>query len=448
MLRESRRKGFVVRGVLAADGNRESMILQTSSVAEKSPAQELEGRKQAILNSKLGIEIGLLTGCQDRPYAFGLAMALNSQGVDLDIIGGDEIDSPEMHTTPQLRFLNFRGSQKQANFAAKLLKLLDYYAKLIRYAARSQPRVLHILWNNKIEFFDRTILMLYYKVMGKRIALTAHNVNQARRDAKDTLLNRMTLKIQYQLCDHIFVHTRKMKDELCQEFDVAEKSVTVIRHPVNNAFPDTDLTPAEAKRRLGLRDDEKALLFFGRIRPYKGIEYLLDAFRLLSANKRANYRLIIAGEPKKGSEEYLREIEQSVRRDFDQGQVILRIQFIPDEEMEVYLKAADVLVLPYKEIFQSGVLFLAYSFGLPVVATDVGSFREEIVEGSTGFLCQPGDPAELAKAVETYFASDLFKNLTVRRSELKDYANATHSWDAVAELTRKAYTEMLGRNLS
>ena len=158
--------------------------------------------------------------------------------------------------------------------------------------------------------------------------------------------------------------------------------------------------------------------------------------------------MIVAGEPKKGSEEYLHEIQQSIKRDFNQGQVILRIQFIPDEEMEVYLKGADVLVLPYKEIFQSGVLFLAYSFGLPVVATDVGSFREEIVEGSTGFLCKPGDPADLAKAIETYFASDLFKNLRVRRQELKDYANANHSWHAVAELTRNAYAKMLGRNPS
>jgi len=91
------------------------------------------------------------------------------------------------------------------------------------------------------------------------------------------------------------------------------------------------------------------------------------------------------------------------------------------------------------------VLFLAYSFGLPVVATDVGSFREEIVEGRTGFLCQPGDPAELAKAIETYFASDLYKNLKVRRQEIKDYADANHSWNAVADLTRNAYAEMLGR---
>jgi len=425
------------------------MIMRTNSIAERCPAQEVEAHKQAIPDSLSAIEIGLLTGCQDRPYAYGLAMALISEGAKLDIVGSDEIDSPELHATPNLRFLNFRGSQRNnASFPAKLSKLLVYYARLIRYAARSKPKILHILWNNKFEFFDRTILMLYYKVVGKKIALTAHNVNQARRDSKDSLLNRATLKIQYRLSDHIFVHTQKMKDELCQDFNVGENAVTVIRHPVNDAFPDTELKPAEAKRRLGLRADEKAILFFGRIRPYKGIEYLLDAFRLLSTDERANYRLIVAGEPKKGSEEYLDEIQRSIKRDFNQGQVILRIQFIPDEEMELYLKGADVLVLPYKEIFRSGVLFLAYSFGLPVVATDVGSFREEIVEGRTGFLCQPGDPAELAKAIEIYFASDLFKNLKVSRQELKDYANANHSWHAVAELTSNAYTKMSGRNLS
>src|SRR5580658_813879 len=417
------------------------MIMQTSIVAEKS-SKEAEVQKQPIANSSLPIEIGLLTGCQDRPYAFGLAMALVSNGVGVDVIGSDDIDSPELHVTPDLQFLNFRGNQhKSTNVAEKLWKLAVYYARLMRYAARSKPRILHILWNNKIELFDRTLLMAYYKLCGKQIAFTAHNVNQARRDAKDSLLNRITLRIQYRLCDHIFVHTKKMKDELCQDFGVPEKAVTVIRHPVNDAFPDTDLTPAEAKRILRLRDDEKAILFFGRIRPYKGIEHLLAAFRPLAADH-SNYRLIIAGEPKKGSEEYRSQIEQTVKTEFTPDQIIMKIQFIPDEEMEVYLKAADVLVLPYKEIFQSGVLFLAYSFGLPVVATDVGSFREEIVEGRTGFLCQPGDPADLARTLETYFQSDLYKELPQRRLEIRDYGYTHHSWDAVGELTRNAYAEL------
>ena len=422
------------------------MIMQTSNVAERPTVSEIEVRRHTVSDSQPGIELGLLTACRDRHYAFGLAMALVAEGVSMDFVGGDEIDSPELHTTSNLRFLNFRGDQRsETGYARRLSKLLVYYGKLIRYAARTKPRVLHILWNGKFEFFDRTLLMLYYKMCGKKIAYTAHNVNQARRDGKDSLLNRVTLKMQYRLCDHIFVHTQKMKEELCQDFRVAEDAVTVIRYPMNYALPDTELTPADAKQRLGLEDDEKAILFFGKIRPYKGIEHLVAAFKLLSTPHKGNYRLILAGEPTKDSEEYLHEIQHFVEQEFHPQQVILRIQFIPDEEMELYFKAADVLVLPYKEIFQRGVLFLAYSFGLPVIATDVGSFREDIVEGYTGFLCKPSDPIDMARAIEAYFASDLFKDLKVRRQELKDYVNANHSWRAVAELTREAYAQILGR---
>jgi len=424
------------------------MIMQMNGVADNLTGNKGGVQSRALSGSPLAVQAALLTGCQDRHYAFGLAMALVSKGVHLHVIGSKEEDSPEFYSTPRLRFLNFRsGRAENVGFARKLSRLLVYYAKLVRYVASSKTEVLHILWNNKFEYFDRTILMLYYKLCGKKIVLTAHNVNQARRDLKDTWLNRTTLKVQYKFCDSIFVHTEKMKDELRDDFDVDEKAITVIRYPLNNALPDTELTSAEAKGRLGVRQEERTILFLGRIRPYKGIEFLLDAFRLLVADEQANYRMIIAREPKKGSEEYLDMVRQSIRKYFDQDQVIFRAQFIPDEEMEVYLKGADVLVLPYKEIFQSGILFLAYSFGLPVVATDVGSFREDIVEGCTGFLCKSGDPNELAKAMETYFASDLYRGLSSKRQEIKDYANVTHSWDAVAGLTCAAYAKILGRKL-
>jgi glycosyltransferase involved in cell wall biosynthesis len=283
----------------------------------------------------LGIEVAMLTACRDRHYVFGLAMAIVSKGICVDLIGSDEIDSAELHATPNLHFLNFRGTEKNnANFAEKLWKLFVYYAKLIRYVARSEPKILHILWNGRFELFDRTILMLYYKVRRRQIVLTAHNVNQARRDSNDSWLNRITLKIQYRLCDHIFVHTQKMKCELCHDFNVAENVVTVIPYPVNNACPDTELTSGEAKRRLGLRNDERAILFLGRIKPYKGIEYLLEAFRVFLTDKHPNYRLIIAGEP--DNKEYLHEIQRCVMNDFDAGQVILRMQFVHDDEVEVY----------------------------------------------------------------------------------------------------------------
>jgi len=160
---------------------------------------------------------------------------------------------------------------------------------------------------------------------------------------------------------------------------------------------------------------------------------------------RLNKALQVENIQRKRSEAYLDEIRQIASRDFKPGEITLKFQFIPDREMEIYLKGGDVLVLPYKDIFQSGVLFLAYTFGLPVVATDVGSFREEIVEGKTGFICKPGDPADLAKSLETYFLSDIYANLHTRRQDIKDYANTVHSWDAVAELTHNAYVEISGR---
>ncbi len=418
-------------------GDIDSMVTiakSTDQVTAPSTARDVE------------LDVAVLTGCQDRPYAHGLVMALTSKDVHVDMIGSDGEDSADLHVTPNLRFLNFRGSQNEGDkFATKLYKLMLYYARLCRYVMRSKPAILHILWNNKIEYFDRTLLMLYYKLLGKKIALTAHNVNQAKRDRQDSQLNRLTLKIQYNLSDHFFVHTKKMKDELLQDFGVAETAVTVIRHPINSAFQDSDLTSSDAKRQLGVKDNEKTILFLGRIKPYKGIEHLLTAFRQL-AKRDATYRLIIAGEPHKGSEDYLEEIRSIVTRDFSEGRVVLKFQFIPDEKMELYLKAADVLVLPYKDIFQSGILFLAYNFGLPVVATDVGSFREEIVEGETGFICKPGDAADLARTLETYFLSPIYRDLGTRRQAIKDYANRVHSWDAAAELTMTAYSEMLGKH--
>ena len=123
---------------------------------------------------------------------------------------------------------------------------------------------------------------------------------------------------------------------------------------------------------------------------------------------------------------------------------MLRANFIPDEETEIYFKAADVLVLPYKQIYQSGVLFLGYSFGLPVLAADVGPLRDEIVEGKTGFVFRPEDPVDLAKVIETYFASDLFKDLARQRPEIRDYASSQHSWKLVGQVSTNLYANLLG----
>jgi glycosyltransferase involved in cell wall biosynthesis len=324
--------------------------------------------------------------------------------------------------------------------------VLLYYARLIRYAAIAKPRIFHILWNNKFEIIDRTLLLLYYKALGKKIVLTVHNVNAGSRDGTDTAINRVTLRIQYRLADHLFVHTEKMKAQLVADWSVPEYAITVVPFGINNAVPDTAMTPAEARQRLGIGAGERAILFFGTIAPYKGLEYLVAAFERLAAIDH-DYRLIIAGKPKMGSEPYW----NAIRRTIDgmtRGRVIEKIEFVPDEDTELYFKAADVLILPYTEIFQSGVLFLGYSFGLPAIVADVGSLRDDVIEGKSGLVCRARDSADLARVIDKYFETGLYADLSTRRRQIREYAATQHSWDTVSETTRSVYATLLANDFA
>jgi len=388
------------------------------------------------------LSVSLLTGGADRPYVFGLGTSLMTKVDRLDVIGSDDLVFAEFQSNPIVRFLNLRGSHRSdVSIFKKAWRLFAYYVRLICYSAKAKPRIFHILWNNKFETFDRTLLTLYYRILGKKIVLTLHNVNAGKRDLNDTWMNRLTLRIQYRLAQQIFVHTEKMKSEVIEEFGVDPSKVAVIPFGINNAVPSTELTNLDAKRRLGFSGGQKVILFFGNITPYKGLEYLIDGFRILyEADK--NYRLVIAGRPDRFPE-YWSEIRESISMDLNEGAILLKDSFIPDADVEVYFKGADVLVLPYRHVYQSGVLFLGQSFGLPVIATDVGSLKDDILEGATGFIVRPDDSKDLARALEEYFRCDLYKQLESRRGEIRQFALEHHSWDIAGRITTKVYANML-----
>jgi D-inositol-3-phosphate glycosyltransferase len=389
------------------------------------------------------VSVALLTGGGDKPYALGMTAALTSAGIHVDFIGSNDLRVPELLTNPRVNFLNLRGDQRRdAGPILKVLRVLSYYVKLIVYAATAKPKLFHILWNNKFQLFDRTSLMLYYKLLGKCVVFTAHNVNTAKRDQNDSWLNRLSLKIQYNLSDHIFVHTEAMKAELLCDFDVPEEKVSVIPFGINNTVPNTNLSAVDAKRQLGISGSDKTLLFFGNIAPYKGVEYLIAAFHEL-LNKDRSYRLVVVGRPK-GPESYCNQVRRAIATSGIADRVTEKIEYVPDELTELYFKAADVLILPYARVFQSGVLFLGYSFGLPAIIADVGSLKEEIIEGKTGFAFRPRDSFDLARSIDNYFESDLFRDLEHNRPEIKRYANERYSWSKVANLTVNVYIRLAG----
>jgi glycosyltransferase involved in cell wall biosynthesis len=390
-------------------------------------------------------DVAILSGGWDRPYAFGLTDALVRNGLRVELIAGDDLTDADFGHPRTLRVLNYRVTNRAGDsVATRLRRLASYYIKLIAYAWRSRAPVFHILWNNGYDTFDRVVLMLYYRLLGRVVCLTAHNVNAGARDNRDSFVNRATLKFQYRLCHHVFVHTAEMKADLVAQFDVRQENVTVIPFGINNAVPRTAMTSAEARQRLGCEPRERVLLFFGNIAPYKGVEYLVQAMpRLLASCPR--YRLVIAGRVKPTFADYWATVEQALAAVPRREQLTLRTEYIPDEETEIYFKAADLLILPYTHIFQSGVLFLGYSFGLPSIVTDVGSLKDDVVAGETGFACAPRDAGALVDAIERYFASALAAVPdAVRRRTIAERAERSHSWDTVAALTRGAYTQSRG----
>jgi glycosyltransferase involved in cell wall biosynthesis len=389
------------------------------------------------------MKVSLLTGGVDKHYASGLLLSLIQKGIKVNFIGSDELQDERIIGQENVNFYNLYGSRKpKTPIKEKVFRVIKFYLKLVKYAVYTETKLFHILWLNKFLFLDRTFLNIFYKICGKKIVFTAHNIDQKERDGKNTLINRMSLKFLYLIVDHIFVHTEKMKLQLIDSFHVRGDKITVIPYGINNMVPDTKMSKNQARNELSLKVNEKVLLSFGAIAPYKGLEYLILSLVDLT-KKYINIKLIIAGSIKnKNCVSYWEGIQKIIKEHKLEKHIIENIQFIQDEMIEVYFKAADVLIIPYKNIFQSGVIFLSYNFGLPVIVTDVGSFKETIVEGKTGFICRPEDEKDLARTIEKYFDSDLYKNIEETRNNIIQYSNEKSSWEKVGEITLTVYKSL------
>jgi glycosyltransferase involved in cell wall biosynthesis len=388
------------------------------------------------------MKVALLSAGKDKPYAVGITKALLSKGLQLDFIGNDAFENEAVFANSSVTYFNLRGDQTQeADLRSKIVRVLKYYAKLIKYTSNSSSTIFHVLWLNKFLFFDSTLLNIFYKLKGKKIVYTAHNVNMKKRDGGDNFLNWFSLYFLYNFVDHIIVHTRKMKEELCTDFRVRPERVTVIPFPLNDTVPSSDsIDSKKAKEILELNDKDFVLMFFGWIAPYKGLDILIDAAKIV-IERGYPLKVLIAGEIK-----YLKEywdlVEKKISAAHIENSVIKRIEFIPDHEIEIYFKAADALALPYRFIYQSGPLFLSYYFGLPVIATNVGSFEEDIVEGETGVLATGADPVAIADAIAKCIDSELYKKPEQARKKIIRYAREKYSWSSIAETILKAYRSL------
>ncbi|MDE6921268.1 MAG: glycosyltransferase family 4 protein [Lachnospiraceae bacterium] len=259
-------------------------------------------------------------------------------------------------------------------------------------------------------------------VLGRNIKkmFVCHNVFPHERFPADRMLTKAVLG----RADHFLLHSQSDIREL---LSICPKAQYILNpHPTYNAFRLRNLTKEQARAELSLDGDscEKILLFFGFVREYKGLEHLIAAMPQVR-RRLGNVRLIIAGTFGRDRDRYLDLIDERQVRD------CIRVVdgYIPDNEVERYFAACDVVVLPYESATQSGIIQIAYGFGKPVIATNVGGLPDVVMDGQTGYIVERGDEKQLADAIVKYYQCGMEETFAanVRREAYR------FSWDRLAE---------------
>lgn len=281
-------------------------------------------------------------------------------------------------------------------------------------------RVVHF----QLSQYPQVVLLMSYMVKmfgGRKIVITAHNVlSHEERPFEKAVFSRI-----YSLSDGIIVHANANKRELLETFSVDAEKVHVIPHGNYEFFN-------EAEKEAPAPANSRNVLFFGYIRKYKGLMYLLKAISLVKKSM-PEVKLFVVGKPVEDVSVYTRAvIEMGI-----EGNVEFNFGYVPFENVQEYFNKTNVVALPYLNIYQSGILQLAYGFGRPVVATDVGGLPEVVEDGKSGFIVPPGDENMLADRLLAVLGSPGLQY------EMGKYAlnlaRTKYSWSSIASETTKLY---------
>lgn len=356
------------------------------------------------------------------PYDHALAAALARAGAELELVTSRFLYGPvprEEGYEVSERFYRrtaARGLEARGRMA---LKLAEHVPDMLRYRGHAATAdVVHWQWLT-VQPLDVWLLP-----RGRPQVLTAHDVvPREPRPGQIAATRRLVRRM-----DAVVVHSDHGAGRLRDELGLDAERIRVIPHGAFDYLTrraDERPLPPELAQVEG-----PVVLFFGLLRPYKGVDVLLEAFRRVEGAE-----LWVVGMPRMPVEP-LREAAARV------GATVRFVpRFVTDPEIPAFFRRADLVVLPYREIDQSGVLYTALAFGKPLVLTSVGGFTEVAETHGAGRLVPPGDPDALAAALD-----DLLRD-EGERSRLADAARAAaagpYSWDRIAAQTMDLYRSLL-----
>ncbi|MBU0635775.1 glycosyltransferase family 4 protein [Candidatus Micrarchaeota archaeon] len=296
---------------------------------------------------------------------------------------------------------------------------------------KAKGEIVHFQWWTYFLFPVFFTIAVLAKWRGKKIVCTVHNVLGHESGFLDRFLSKLIFSIPHAL----IVHTQANKKQLQEFFGISSRKIRVIPHGIYTFYRDAEVSKKESRQKIGVPSNARALLFFGHLRPYKGVEDLIDAF--ISAKKKIPALfLIIAGKP--WNSEYRKTIQEKLACQTDYKLVF---DYIASSDIKNYFFASDVVVLPYKHFeAQSGPGNIALAFEKPLLVSATGGLPELVQNPQCIF--KAGDIQELIRKLEWVFSKKSILNSMQQDSHT---LTKRYSWPVLAEETIGLYNELINK---
>ncbi len=401
-------------------------------------------------------------------YTFQLAKSLVEAGCDVTMMVPENYELKELTTNFKLRIVfkrslvkrmfnkiilqqqvrsstfaptpsrpSIAGEQKWCRWVLQYLAYLRLRLILIRAIIPllwSRPDLVHFQWLGDVE------AGLYFMTLVKRFGLkVVYTVHDLLPHDMDTPENRKVFRKVYALADRLIVHADKLKQEMIEMFGIEPGKLSVIPHGSNALFFHPNISKQHAREYFSIPLGKKVILFFGLIKPYKGIEYLLQAFSEIK--ERVNdSMLFVVGRIADEDPKIYRRYSELLSQFSDKDSVKCVAEYISFDRVGYVFSAADVVVLPHIRASQSGVLLSAIAAGKPVVVTDTGGLSEVVEDGRTGFVVPPRDAEALSEAIINILQHPVL--LEQMGNAAKKLADTDYAWKAISIKTIGVYNSL------
>lgn len=290
------------------------------------------------------------------------------------------------------------------------------WVKAYRFLKAQKPDIIVLQWWTSSVAHMQLLLKIFAGLLHKpKIIIEFHEVVDPFEESilPIRLYSKIMGKLLRKNLDAYITHSQSDKELVAKRYSISPEKIHVIPHGLYDQYGEL-LDIKEARRNLSIKDDF-VILSFGLIRRYKGTPYLISAFEQLPSEILEKSRLLIVGEIWEDRKELLDQIKASPFHD----KITLVDEYVPDEKINLYFSAADVVVLPYLRASQSGIAHIAMSFGKPVVVSEVGGLKESMANYEGTFFVPPADVDSIRKAILSQFG------------ERKHYEAPDQKWDRI-----------------